>query len=155
MLRISRLTDYGTMILAHLAQDAEQRCSASDVASATRIALPTVQKLLKVLARAGLVASARGADGGYALARPAREITAAQIVAVLEGPVAVTECSAEASECELESLCLIGGAWQQINKTIVSALENLTLADLHGPVARPGLARRAPASTGAPAAERN
>lgn len=137
MLRISRLTDYGTMILAYLAQDAAQRCSASDVATATHIALPTVQKLLKVLARAGLVASARGADGGYSLARPATSITAAEIVGVLEGPVAVTECSAESSECELESLCLVGGAWQQINQAILDALEGITLADLNIPAVRP------------------
>lgn len=138
MLRISRLTDYGTMILAYLAQDAERRCSASDVAAATHIALPTVQKLLKVLARAGLVGSARGADGGYSLARPATAITAAEIVGVLEGPVAVTECSAESSECELESLCLVGGAWQKINQAILDALEGITLDDLQAPAAGQG-----------------
>lgn len=142
MLRISRLTDYGTMILAYLAQDAARRCSASDVAMATHIALPTVQKLLKVLARAGLVDSARGADGGYSLARPADSITAAEIVGVLEGPVAVTECSAESSECELESLCLVGGAWQKINQAILDALEGITLADLHRPTDKQSNGRR-------------
>lgn len=142
MLRISRLTDYGTMILAYLAQDAARRCSASEVAMATHIALPTVQKLLKVLARAGLVDSARGADGGYSLARPADSITAAEIVGVLEGPVAVTECSAESSECELESLCLVGGAWQKINQAILDALEGITLADLHAPAGRQDNGRR-------------
>lgn len=142
MLRIGRLTDYGTMILAYMAQDAERRCSASDVASATHIALPTVQKLLKILARAGLVDSARGADGGYSLARAAETITAAEIVGVLEGPVAVTECSAESSECELESLCLVGGAWQQINQAIRDALEGITLADLHASATRTGGSQR-------------
>ncbi len=135
MLRISRLTDYGTMILAYLAQDAARCCSASDVAAATHIALPTVQKLLKVLARSGLVDSVRGADGGYSLARPATTITAAEVIGVLEGPIAVTECSAESSECELETLCLVGGAWQKINQAILDALEGVTLADLRGPVA--------------------
>ena len=149
MLRISRLTDYGTMILAYMAQDAERRCSASDVASATHIALPTVQKLLKVLARAGLVHSARGADGGYSLARAAETITAAEIVGVLEGPVAVTECSAESSECELESLCLVGGAWQQINQAIRDALEGITLADLHASATRTGASQRAGARAAA------
>ncbi|UCG73555.1 MAG: SUF system Fe-S cluster assembly regulator [Chromatiales bacterium] len=149
MLRISRLTDYGTMILAYLAQDAGRRCSASDVALATHVALPTVQKLLKVLARAGLVDSARGADGGYSLARPATAITAAEIVGVLEGPVAVTECSADSSECELESLCLVGGAWQKINQAILDALEGITLADLRAPASggekRHGAAQPGPA----------
>jgi len=133
VLRISRLTDYGTMMLAYLAQQSDQRCSASDVASATRVALPTVQKLLKVMARGGLVTSARGAEGGYQLARPAVDISAAEIVGVLEGPVAITECSAESSECELEPLCLVGGAWQKINDAILSSLESVSLADLETP----------------------
>ncbi|MGI9330190.1 MAG: SUF system Fe-S cluster assembly regulator [Gammaproteobacteria bacterium] len=133
MLRISRLTDYGTMVLAYLAQQSDQRCSASEVATATRVALPTVQKLLKVMARGGLVTSARGAEGGYQLARPASDISAAEIVSVLEGPVAVTECSAESSECELEPLCLVGGAWQKINDAILGALESVSLADLEAP----------------------
>ena len=133
VLRISRLTDYGTMMLAYLAQQSDQRCSASDVAAATRVALPTVQKLLKVMARGGLVTSARGAEGGYQLARPAGEISAAEIVGVLEGPVAITECSGESSECELEPLCLVGGAWQKINDAILSSLQSVSLADLEAP----------------------
>lgn len=150
MLRISRLTDYGTMMLAYLAQQPGVRCSASDVASATHVALPTVQKLLKVMARAGLVSSARGAEGGYTLARAAASITAAEIVGVLEGPVAITECSSESSECELESLCLVGGAWQQINDAILSALDSVTLADLQQPRTVPAMpanaGRREPAT---------
>ena len=142
MLRISRLTDYGTMLLVHLAQQGDRRCAASDVAAATRVALPTAQKLLKVLARAGLVESARGADGGYRLARPAETISAAEIVTVLEGPVAITECSTDDSRCELESLCLVGGAWQRINQAILGALEDISLDELQGPplkFARPEL----------------
>ena len=93
MLRISRLTDYGTMILVHLAGQNAGLCSASDVAAGTHLALPTVQKLLKTLAKSGLVSSVRGADGGYRLARAPEQITAAEILNVLEGPVAITECS--------------------------------------------------------------
>jgi len=148
VLRISRLTDYGTMMLAYLAQQSEQRCSASEVATATRVALPTVQKLLKVMARGGLVTSARGAEGGYQLARPAAEISAAEIVSVLEGPVAITECSAESSECELEPLCLVGGAWQKINDAILGALQSVSLADLEAPANGSLLTgRQAPAGT--------
>ena len=137
MLRISRMTDYGTMILVHLAgQDAATHCAASDVAAATHVALPTTQKLLKVLARAGLVEATRGADGGYRLARPPQAISAAEIVDVLEGPVAITECSTQDSQCELESLCLVGDAWQQINQAILGALEDMSLADLQRPSGR-------------------
>ncbi len=133
MLRISRLTDYGTMILVHLASQSGRLCSASGVAAGTHVALPTVQKILKVLARSGLVVSARGADGGYALSRPPESISAADILNVLEGPVAITECSLSDSHCELESLCQVGGAWQKINRSIRSALSDITLADLSRP----------------------
>jgi FeS assembly SUF system regulator len=133
MLRISRLTDYGTMILVHLASRGGGVCSASDVAAGTHVALPTVQKILKVLTRSGLVVSARGAEGGYALGRPPASISAADILDVLEGPVAITECSASDSQCELESMCQVGGAWQKINKAIRVALDDITLADLVRP----------------------
>lgn len=133
MLRISRLTDYGTMILVHLARRSGRVCSANDVASGTHVALPTAQKILKFLARAGLVVSVRGAEGGYALGRAPEAITAADILDALEGPLAITECSQTDSHCELESLCQVGGAWQRINKSIRSALDDITLADLSGP----------------------
>lgn len=148
MLRISKLTDYGTMILVHLASHAgarrsgapgsadpgaEHLCSASDVASGTRLALPTVQKLLKLLARSDLVRSVRGAEGGYVLARPPASITAAEILDVLEGPLSITECSTADSRCELEDGCPVGGAWQKINRGIRGALGEITLADLTHP----------------------
>ena len=133
MLRISKLTDYGTMILVHLATHPNHRCSASDVAAGTRVGLPTVQKLLKLLARGELVNSARGADGGYVLARAPARISAADILDVLEGPVSITECSATDSRCELEAGCQVGGAWQKINRGIRGALADITLADLAHP----------------------
>jgi FeS assembly SUF system regulator len=133
MLRISRLTDYGTMILVYLASRSGQFCSASDIAAGTHVALPTAQKILKVLARSGLVVSARGAEGGYALGRQAASVSAAEILDVLEGPIAITECSSTDSHCELESLCQVSGAWQKINKAIQSALGDISLADLCRP----------------------
>jgi FeS assembly SUF system regulator len=133
MLRISRLTDYGTMILVHLASHGGRVCSASDVAANTHVALPTVQKILKLLARSGLIVSVRGADGGYSLSRQPESITAADILDVLEGPVAITECSLSDSHCELESFCPVGGAWQKINRSIRIALGDITLADLGRP----------------------
>jgi FeS assembly SUF system regulator len=133
MLRISRLTDYGTMILVHLASRTGHVCSASDVAAGTHVALPTVQKVLKLLARSGLIVSVRGAEGGYALGRPPDSISAADILDVLEGPFAITECSLADSHCELESLCQVGGAWQKISKSIRLALDDITLTDLSRP----------------------
>lgn len=133
MFRISRLTDYGTMILVYLAGQGERLCSASDVARATHIAQPTVRKLLKMLARTGLVDSVRGADGGYRLADSPESISAAKILNALEGPVAITECSTEESHCELESLCQVGDAWQKINQALRTALNDISLSDLSHP----------------------
>lgn len=130
MLRISKLTDYGTVLLAHLAAHQATVCSAADVAQATGIAPPTVSKLLKLLARAGLVASTRGANGGYRLSRPPQKITASEVIDALEGPVSITECSATDGDCEHEGVCSVGGAWQRINVAIRRALQDVTLNDL-------------------------
>ena len=130
MFRISRLTDYGTLILVYLSEQDGRLCSASEVATGTHVAQPTVQKLLKVLARTGLVDSVRGADGGYRLSRSPRLIDAAQILDALEGPVAITECSTQESQCELESLCHVGSAWQRINSALRVALSEISLVDL-------------------------
>jgi len=133
--RISRLTDYGTLILVFLTGREQRLCSASEIATGTHVAQPTTQKLLKVLAKAGLVDSVRGTDGGYRLARDPDSITTAQILDVLEGPVAITECSTDDSACELEPICQVGNAWQKINGAIRLALSDITLADLEHPPA--------------------
>jgi FeS assembly SUF system regulator len=130
VLRISKLTDYGTVVLAHLAGTSGAVCSAAEVSETTGIAVPTVRKLLKSLARAGLVTSTRGSNGGYQLARPAHEISAASVIDALEGPVSITECSATDSHCDYESVCNVGNAWQRINVAIRRALEDINLTDL-------------------------
>jgi FeS assembly SUF system regulator len=124
------LTDYGTLVLAHLSGNGEKLTSAADVASAVGIAQPTVRKLLKSLAKSGLVISTRGAQGGYRLSRDAADISAADIIDALEGPVHITECSADDSHCDLESVCNVGGAWQRINIAIRRALGDINLHDL-------------------------
>jgi FeS assembly SUF system regulator len=130
VLRISKLTDYGTVVLVQLAANAGQVSSATDVANATEIALPTVSKLLKSLARAGLVNSTRGANGGYKLARDPADISAADVIDALEGPVSITECSSSDSHCNFEHVCNVGGAWQRINIAIRHALDGVSLVDL-------------------------
>lgn len=132
MLRMSKLTDYGTMVLSQLAASGDAPASAGLVAGQTHLALPTVSKLLKALTRSGLVVSTRGSHGGYALARSPDEITAAEILDALEGPVAITECSSHEGACNLEAYCRVGHAWQRINRSIREALEQITLADLQG-----------------------
>lgn len=140
MLRISKLTDYGTVILAYLAAHADQMHTASEVAERTRLGLATVSKLLKNLHRAGLVSSVRGSHGGYQLARPANAITAAAILDALEGPFALTECSGRHSACGIEATCGVGHAWQRVNAAVHRALSDVSLAQLAGldrPAAQP------------------
>ncbi len=130
MLRMSRLTDYGTVVLAHLASNDSTCISAAEVAEASGLALPTVSKLLKSLAKAELVRSTRGAHGGYRLARLPQQISAAEVIDALEGPVSITECSASNSHCDYEEHCNVGGAWQRVNIAIRRALDDISLADL-------------------------
>jgi FeS assembly SUF system regulator len=133
MLRISKLTDYGTVILATLASQPDNaRLTATDVADRTHIGLPTVSKLLKSLQRGGLVTSTRGSQGGYQLARPADRITAAHILDALEGRFALTECSGDHSSCGIESTCRVGNAWQRVNHAIRRSLDDISLLQLAG-----------------------
>ncbi|MFK8030379.1 MAG: SUF system Fe-S cluster assembly regulator [Gammaproteobacteria bacterium] len=137
MLRMSRMTDYGTVVLATLAGRPGEVFSAVDVAEATQLNEPTVKKILKTLTKADLVESFRGQQGGYALKGAAHDISAARILDALEGPVALTECSAELNTCQIQSCCTVGRSWQIINHQIRTALETVTLDQLlqGGPVA--------------------
>jgi FeS assembly SUF system regulator len=132
MLRISKLTDYATVILARLAAEPSHRLTATQIAAATRLASPTVSKLLKQLHRRGLVLSTRGLRGGYLLSRPATDITAAQILDAMEGPVALTECASSESHCCIETTCLVTKAWQRVNLAVRRSLQEITLLELAG-----------------------
>ena len=137
MLRISRLTDYATVILAALAGEPARVQTAAALAEQTHIAAPTVSKLLKQLQRAGLVVSTRGLHGGYQLARPPAQISAAAILDALEGPVALTDCSAGHGHCEIEDSCRVGRVWQRLNLAIRRSLNDVSLAQLAGLEAAP------------------
>ena len=132
MLRMGKLTDYATVVLATLAQEPARHRAAAELAERTRLSRPTVSKVLKGLQRAGMVISSRGALGGYRLARAPEQITAAQILDVFEGPIAITECSGAASRCGIERQCRVGGAWQRVNSAIRRALDDVTLRQLAG-----------------------
>ncbi len=132
MLRISRLTDYATVILASLAERPERVQTAAALAEQTRIAAPTVSKLLKQLQRAGLVVSTRGLHGGYQLSRPATQISAAAILDALEGPVALTDCAVGHGHCDIEESCRVSRVWQRLNLAIRRSLYEISLAQLAG-----------------------
>ncbi len=129
MLRISKLTDYAIVVSTHLGS-LPGAIAVSDLATATGIPQPTVAKVLKVLARAGLVASQRGAHGGYRLARPPEAIAVSAIIEAVDGPIAVTECADDSEACEHEPRCEVRANWQRINSAVQSALAGITLADM-------------------------
>jgi FeS assembly SUF system regulator len=130
MLRVTRLTDYATVVLTVLADDAARVHSAAELAERSRVEPATVAKVLKQLAQAGLVDSFRGAAGGYRLARAPAHIRLADIVEALEGPLGMTACSVHEGECGIESHCGIRAGWQRINDVVADALNRTTLADM-------------------------
>lgn len=135
MIRIGRLTDYGIVLMTHVAGNLDTDHSASEIAADTRLPLPTVSKLLRRLARGGLLVSHRGAKGGYSLARPPQEVSVAAIISAIEGPVALTLCTTieHSGDCAFEPRCPVRGHWQKINRAVRSALEDVTLADIVAP----------------------
>ena len=135
MLRISKLADYGTVIMVYLANQGENLCNARDIALHTHLKQPTVSKLLKRLAAAGLLISLRGANGGYRLQREAASISIAEIIYALEDQRGLVECSLQPNPCSLQGVCGIQGNWRLISQAIETALDSVSLEAL----ARPNL----------------
>lgn len=133
MLRVSKLADYGTVIMAYLAKNVDELVSARDISANTRLSLPTVSKLLKKLSQANLLISVRGATGGYKLRQDAKSITLADIIYALDDTRGLTECSDESSACILQSRCAMQKNWQLVSKAIYAALSSVSLADLQNP----------------------
>jgi FeS assembly SUF system regulator len=136
MLKLSKLADYATVIMTALAADPARARNALELAEGTHVSAPTAAKLLKQLTRGGLVESIRGAHGGYRLARAPEKITVADVIGALEGPIAVTECSAHGSDCSIQSSCATRANWRLINRAIRGALEAVTLAQMAAPLRR-------------------
>lgn len=139
MFRLSKITDYGILLLSQMASTAmrEGRASkepvihnARELADQVDLPLPVVSKILKSLAREGVLESHRGARGGYSLAVDAEQLTVSRMITVLEGPVAMTECAASVGLCLHEDSCAMRSPWQIINNVVKNALDEITLADL-------------------------
>lgn len=131
MLRLSKLADYATVILVRLGKK-EELATATTLAQETGIPEPTVAKLLKGLAAEKLVESYRGARGGYRLARSLSEISVAQVIRTVDGPISVTACC-DGRECNHGGTCGLSGRWDMVNQAICRALEGITLADMVQP----------------------
>lgn len=131
MFRLNRLTDYAVVVMSQMSLRGETLRSAQQIADDTAVPLPTVSKLLNLLGRAGLVISQRGAAGGYTLSRGPEQISVAEIIQALEGPIALTACVDGASEsCDVESFCPMRGNWNKVNNAIQDALSSVSLAEM-------------------------
>ena len=132
MIRITRLTDYGIVLLSRFAgEDTGAVLSARELARESGIPLPTVSKILKTLTRESLLVSHRGTQGGYSLSRPPSDISIADVIAALEGPIALTECAGEADGlCEIELTCPVRSNWQRITGAIRDALAAIPLEEM-------------------------
>jgi FeS assembly SUF system regulator len=138
MLRISKIVDYGILVLTHMATQSTQVCSAADLAASLGLGQPVVSKVLKLLAQRGLVASTRGAHGGYRLGRGAAQISVAEIIDALEEqPFGLTECTALPGVCSVEDACHIRPHWQRINRLVRHTLESVSVADMIDDAAHP------------------
>jgi FeS assembly SUF system regulator len=135
MIRLARLTDYGIMLLTLLARDRNGAPrSAREVAARSRLPQPTVSKLLKALAHAGLLETHRGVRGGFRLAKPPEQVSVADIIAALEGPIGITECTAHPGACGVEPLCPVRTNWRRINRAVLEALHGISLAEMARPL---------------------
>lgn len=135
MIKISRLADYGLIILNDLSAQPRRCYSAAVLAERTGIALPTVSKVLKLLNEAQMVASSRGANGGYRLEKDPAALNLAEVIAAVDGIPALTECCQADNSCVHNARCALRSNWQRINRVIIQVLSQFTLADLQQPLA--------------------
>ncbi len=131
MFKIKRETDYGMVLAAYLARHGTQ--SAATLAQQLHLPLPLVSKVLKLMVKAGVLVSHRGACGGYQLARSAQQISAAELIAAFEGPIALTACTVALDQCAVSDHCDLSGHWQRINQAIYQSLAAISLAELSQP----------------------
>ncbi|TNE40906.1 MAG: SUF system Fe-S cluster assembly regulator [Alphaproteobacteria bacterium] len=151
MIKLSKMTDYGVVIMSEMARQPDRTMTAPDMSLFTGLPVPTAAKILRILAKSPFVSSQRGAHGGYTLTREPDEISIAEIVRAMEGPVAVTSCVDESgNDCSVEERCPMRGGWEKINRALNTALEEVTLADMCIETApeQNGRARRTPAPLG-------
>jgi len=150
MIILSKLADYGVIVATHLAAFPDRQVTAATIAAETRLPQATVAKVLKALAHARLVTAARGASGGYRLARSARTISVAEVVAAIDGDIGLTQCSVHVEECARTSYCPTRPHWAAINRAVGEALSAVSLDAMLTPAA---FAFRVPSSPNPPASD--
>ena len=142
MFRITRLTDYGVLLMTQFATEPTGLRNAAELAARANVPMPTVSKILKMLMKHGLLESIRGAGGGYRLTRRPEDVSVQDIIVALEGPIALTECNLRASNCEQRPHCTVSRSWQRINRAFRLALADITLADMARSDFQPELSMR-------------
>ena len=131
MFKLNKMTDYAVVMMADMARLPGEVRTAPQLAEATGVPLPTVSKLLKKLTNGGLMQSQRGASGGYSLSRAPEEISVAEIIAAVDGPIALTACvDGSPDQCGVETICAMRGNWDRVNRAVRGALEEVSLADM-------------------------
>jgi Rrf2 family protein len=134
MLRLTKKADYGLMALKYLAEQSAARAaaaqSAKDIALAYHIPPPLLAKILQTLTRAGLLVSHAGTNGGYALARPASQISAFEVIRAIDGPLFITSCITIHGACDLAGHCTIKEPLRKVNDSIKDLLSNIYISDL-------------------------
>jgi FeS assembly SUF system regulator len=130
VIRISRMADYAVLASTYMAQHAADVHTAASVAESTGVPVPSASKLLKQLAKADLLTSRRGAKGGYSLARSPADISVAELIAAVDGPIAIADCLGEERHCDLENICVVRAPWQRVSDAIEGALADVSLADM-------------------------
>ena len=130
-MKINKLTDYSIVIMTNMVIKNEKAMyTAKELSEITEIPLPTVTRILKMLSNKELLESQRGAQGGYLLTRSSNDISVAEVIEAMEGPIALTECASEACGCSFEPNCAVGKPWQKINKAVNSVLQNINIAEM-------------------------
>jgi FeS assembly SUF system regulator len=131
VLRITKEADYAIMLLAFLAErPAGEIHTARQAADWSGLPLPMVSKILRTLAREGVLTSHRGVTGGYSLDRPGSDMTVAAVIRALEGPIAIVQCGAEPGACEQERLCPTRRNWERISREVERALDRIPITEM-------------------------
>ncbi len=134
MIKMTNLADYAVVLMSYMAAFPARTFSATEIAQATQIPGPTVSKILGAMARGQLLASHRGLNGGFSLARSPDNISIADIISVVDGPIALTNCIQHSpGECDMETGCRMRPHWQKINDAVQNALHSVSLAEVAAP----------------------
>jgi Rrf2 family protein len=130
MLKLSKKADYGLMAMRHLAEHGQGSCRAKDVAESYGIPSEALAKILQRLAKAGLLHSQHGINGGYTLARPAAEISAYEVIRAIDGPLFITSCITVRGECDQTERCTIREPLRKVNQSIEEVLKNIKISEM-------------------------